>query len=389
MNSCAFDQVLWVSLQSEGNQGSVASYDLSTLTHAFVLRDCSCSPHSISFDNKLCPSTAFVYNTPVSAIQVYAVNKERAVHRFFGHTGISCVSTFGVSGNMMLVAGMHDGSVSVWDIPTGDMRAHIPNAHITSIKMIVSNTLLIVSCSRDTILVHKVESVLQGVKAPMWELRKHRKNVSALHLGMCAKTGDNASGRLWSAGEDGEVWVWDMQDGTPLAHFILPSPLTSLAVSMTETVCYACSIQGIHILDTSGSVPTGESLIQCKDTTHLALSLDERFLVSATSTTSVTVWDVSTRQPLRSVDSVATGSIVTNLIITSKPIGSVSIPQVGILKRTIPENAHPLTTTRILNAPDAEENDAKEEWKSKYEALAIKYNELEALNHELHQLVSE
>ena len=89
----------------------------------------------------------------------------------------------------------------------------------------------------------------------MWELKKHRKNVSALHLGICAKTGGKVCGRLWSAGEDGEVWVWDMQDGTPLAHFTLPSPLTSLAVSMTETVCYASSMQGIHIMDTSGTVP--------------------------------------------------------------------------------------------------------------------------------------
>ena len=118
----------------------VVSYDLSTLTHAFVLRDCSCTPHSISFDNHLCPSTVIAYNTPVNAIQVYAVNKERAVHRFFGHTGISCISTFGASGNMMLVAGMQDGSISVWDTTTGDMRAHIPNAHMTSIKMITSNT---------------------------------------------------------------------------------------------------------------------------------------------------------------------------------------------------------------------------------------------------------
>lgn len=390
-NNLTFDQVVWVSLQSEGNQGSIASYDLNTLTNTLALRDCSCAPHSLSFDDKLCPSSVFTYNSPVNAIQVYAVNKERAVHRFFGHVGISCVNTFGANGNRMLVAGMQDGSISVWDTTTGDMRAHIPNAHMSSIKVIVSNTQLIVSCSRDTILVHKVEAVLQGIKAPMWELKKHRKSVSALHLGICSRRsgGGGVSGRLWSAGEDGEVWVWDMQDGTPLAHFTLPSPLTSLVVSMTETVCYASSMQGIHIIDTSGTTPSTEALIHCKDITHLALSLDERLLVSATSTTSITIWDAFTRQPLRSIDSIATGSTITNLVVTSKPFESVSIPQVGVLKRTIAENTHPLTATRLNNASSTDNNDVRGDWKSKYDALAIKYNELESLNQELHQLVKE
>ena len=389
MNSCVFDQVVWVSLQGESNQGSVASYDLSTLTQTFVLRDCFCIPHSLSFDDRMCPSSVFAYNTPVSAIQVYAVNKERATHRFFGHADISCMSTFGASGVIMLVAGMQDGSVSIWNTVTGDLRAHIPNAHMTSIRMLACSHQVIVSCSRDTILVHRVESLLQGSKMPMWELRKHRKNVTALHLGVCARMGGKVSGRLWSAGEDGEVWVWDMQDGTPLAHFIVSSPLTSLAVSMTETICYASSVKGIHILDTSGSVPTGEALIHCKDITHLALSLDERYLISATSTASITVWDVSTRQPLRSIDCIATGSIITNMMVTSKPLGNVPAPQLGVLKRTISENTHPLTTTRVINTPSTQDSGADGEWKSKYDALAFKYNELEALNQELHQLVKE
>ena len=391
MDSCALDQTIWISLKDENNQGSVASYDLNTLTHSFTLRDCSCAPHGLVFDDRLCPSTAFVYNTPVSAIQAYAVNRERAVHRFFGHAGISCMNAFGVDGNMMLVAGMQDGSVSVWDTTTGDMRAHIPNAHMASIKMIASNPQVMVTCSKDTILVHKVESVLQGMRTPLWELRKHRKGVSALHLGMCARAGEGVAGRLWSGGEDGEVWVWDIRDGSPLACLALPSPVTSLAVSMTETVCYASSAQGIHVLDVSGSVSQPESMMHCKDTVHLALSLDETLLVSVTGTASITIWDVFTRQPLRSIDGIANGGTVTNLTITSKPFENATPPQVGILKRTISENAHPLTTARVNigKASIKDDSTPEEDWKSKYDALAIKYNELEALNQELHQLVKE
>lgn len=369
-----------VSTPKDSKSGLVANFDLRTLAHSSSYRECTVTRNGFAIDSLTNPTSFVAYSGPVGAIQVYGAKKERAVDRFFGHAGISCLDAKGD----LIVAGFHDGSIVLWDRRSGDVKAKLLSAHISPIAVLrlSADGRLVVSAGRDVILVHDVVSLVQGNKRPYMEICKHRKSVVDLHLGLAS----GLHARLWSASEEGAVFVTDLVDGATIAHVTFPSPISCMAVNAVETLCFVGSPSAVFVVDFGGFRQESEMLLRTP-VDCVAMSIDDRYLVTGHDSM-LTLWDIFTRQPLRCTDvgSVLKGSQIASVSVCLRPSPlATAIPETGILKHSISENTHALGHTRIARHTVVKPGDAG--LQSKYDDLKTRFEELEALNNELCQLV--
>ena len=365
------DEAVYLSLKTGDSSGCILGLELSTLKPFITYRDCP-TTGVFCLDNPLIPRSLLAHNPTEHAFFHFSLGKEKALQRFFGHSDITALSF----GERWIVAGLGDGSLRIWDRGSGGLRVRVGAVHAGAVKHVClsADQECIVTASREVILVHRFDDLLQGDNQhPLHRLDKHRRPITSLHLTLT----QNLRARLWSACQDGELLVWDLVDGAILARFKFPGPITSLAVSLTETKAFAATPQGICIVDLSGEVDSSPALINLCNVERIALSMDETSLFALT--TQLSIIDLNTLQVTKSItlQSLAQSFKEVTGILVGPKVTKPEAKEMPVLSRTIQENKSTKFKKKVELRKEEEE---KVDWK-------VKCLELESLNKQLCDLI--
>ena len=160
--------------------------------------------------------------------------------------------------------------------------------------------------------------------APLHSWSDHTLPISAVAVG--AGSGGNAF--VFSASADRTLKIRALGTGILLRSIAFPAPLTSLAIDPGEHAVYAGSAHGT-IFDLSlvgnnsssgnGALTDGQGWTPMEGHTQavtcLAVSNDAGYLVSGSEDSSVNIWDLRSRQPVRTLTGASKGPVSSVLLL--------------------------------------------------------------------------
>ncbi|KAF7683613.1 F-box/WD repeat-containing protein 7 [Astathelohania contejeani] len=186
----------------------------------------------------------------------------RCLYVLRGHMGsVRCLDVF----NMLLLSGSYDGTVILWCIKTGKMIRQMPS-HLKRVYSVKLTDSYAISGAEDGIVsVSNLEGQL------LYELNGNRSIVAWLNL---IKT-KNKEKYLLTAGADGIICKWNLENGSLIYKIVEDSRITTLSV-----------INGFIVLGTHTSVKL-YSLFSGKLIRNLISSVDGVLKVDCTSSMAV------------------------------------------------------------------------------------------------------
>ncbi|HEY2517210.1 MAG TPA: protein kinase [Polyangiaceae bacterium] len=218
------------------------------------------------------------------------------------------------------VASTEDGTVRVWDLARGKMRALPGHTGFVNALETTADGVRVLTCSDDA-------------TARVWNLSTKSTRVLHGHRAAILTCALSADGRaIATAGTDGTVRVWDTQ----------PSPETVLTGAAGDIFALTWSADGSRIAsgDQTGIVRVwdaatgvGFSLDGHDDSVEPVLFLDARHLASASLEGSVHVWDLDTHEGAAVSDERGVGTMVATrdgrTLVTGNQRGEVRIWDLG------------------------------------------------------------
>ncbi|RUS26831.1 WD40-repeat-containing domain protein [Jimgerdemannia flammicorona] len=228
--------------------------------------------------------------------------------------------------------GTEAGKIYVWEISTGNLlRSFDAHYKRVSVLRFASDDSALVSGSEDAgvnvwLLSNLLDNSSDDAPTPYYSWSDHTLPISDIVCGV----GSFRTARVLTGSLDHTCKIWDLATGILLTTFLLPYPITALALDPAERTFFAAGGNLVYQVDLyrrrearnygSGEVEAvggsgrvegieggdgdpGEARLVFRGhsapITSLALSLDGSLLLSSSDDATVAVWDVVSRQSIR------------------------------------------------------------------------------------------
>ncbi|RUS19539.1 WD40-repeat-containing domain protein [Endogone sp. FLAS-F59071] len=236
--------------------------------------------------------------------------------------------------------GTEGGKVYVWEIATGNLL-RIFDAHYKRVSVLrfTNDDTALVSGGDDAgvnvwLLSSLLDDTATDAPTPHYSWPDHTLPITDIMCGL----GSFRAARILTSSLDHTCKLWDLATGTLLTTFLLPHPVTALALDPAERSLFAAAGNAVHQIEmyrrreesgysveieavggggvvegVGGEGKRGGGLIfrgHSASITSLALTLSASLLLSASDDGTVVVWDVASRQPVRTF-SQHTGAVTT------------------------------------------------------------------------------
>ena len=343
------------------------------------------------------------YHPTLSALFVYAAEKDRPVSRSFGHERIACLQASPCS--RFLLAGTESGCLVVWKV-NGDLVAVVEGAHFQSLRVVrfAPDGQSVASAASDALVkIWSWPELISSSKRPEPRFTFSQHSAPITDLVFSLTSIGFSRGRLISASLDGKCHFYDLVDGQLLLSLNFPVALSSVALNATETTIYAAGVDGniytVHLNGSNSPSPSPAALQFHKGPiSALQWSLDERVLISCGAEDGqVAFWDAQSHQLLKSILLTSKKVGCTNILVFGKsdPLASPSSNELQTtytpFKRignqlTSISSAAPIISLSLL--PETS-NDFGGEVKDKLKELVKENEELRSINSELCRIVTE
>lgn len=269
-----------------------------------------------------------------------------------------------------LALGSISGRVFLWYLPSGTLVG-VSDAHFQSVKTLcfsADSSVLISGAEDSRVCIFRVLG-LEVVHV----LTSHTLSITGVVVG----AGIWREARLWTASRDATICCFDIHTATLLYTFVLPEPVSSLAVDPAERIIYAGTASGIRRIPLyevnthSGRLEMtggGSQLINCDNavqwrtpscSTVLCLSDDGVRLFAGYEDGSSSLWETGTGQETKKYRSLK--GPVLSLLVVPENLESENFGEVPALQRTVEamgDIIRPLHSTAVSTR---EANDNKKE----------------------------
>jgi len=259
--------------------------------------------------------------------------------------------------------------IYIWHTSTGNLLSILSKHYqdVTSLRCIDGGSHHFVSAGKDNlVLVWDLMQCIQEAAgdhdqtsiSPVHTLTHHSMEVTSIHVG----SGGNRC-RMMTSSHDQTVKIYDFSSAELVASLVFDHAISCCCSDASETMVYAGSTKGdIYSVNLTHQPLQGEhhaaaqgqgklsSLFQghSKEITSLSVSMDGSKLLSASNDATVRVWDVLSRQCLRTTTH---KSAVTNALFMRSPPYARSVPPMAV-KRTIPNFKRTLASQRTQTQSD-------------------------------------
>lgn len=250
---------------------------------------------------------------------LYNMNKEAVSKRLVVGAKFNAIAVS--PNNQWLAGGSKDGTLYIWNLESGALRALNSEAHfqeITSLSWSADSTVLVSGGADARILVWRLVDLvssqqLSGKLEPKHTFTNHTLGITQLVIG----AGNFRECRLYSASSDATCCVFDIFSGKLLYTLVSDSKINSLALDPAERQVYLGCDDGIHLVplyvegqqtklgavgSIDGSVVSTNTIERiCKPSgsmkcTSLAISPDGSFIYAGMDDGSVSSWETGSGQ---------------------------------------------------------------------------------------------
>ncbi|XP_015120228.1 DDB1- and CUL4-associated factor 5 [Diachasma alloeum] len=168
---------------------------------------------------------------------------------------------------------------------------------VNAIEFLKDGDLIVSGGDDRRVLLWKVQQALQGVGPPVAMRAHHGSNIFCLGY-------DSSNSKIFSAGNDDQVIVHDMETGDPVDFFLHEKPVYGLSIHPVNDHVFASACDDGRVLVYDIREPSGHEpfcLAQYKTPFHSVMfnPVEPRTLATANAEEGVSLWDV--RKPLEPV----------------------------------------------------------------------------------------
>ncbi len=310
----------------EADDTNVYVYDLHTSSPVATFKQSATSQNGLAINSE----RVFVAQYDKAIINVYRWKSEAASQRWIVPEKLRCIAVT----DTWLVGGTQSGRLYLWEIASGNL-IFAKEAHYSSVSSIEFswNESQVLTGGEDAVaMVWNLTDLIRtdcGSEEiqPVHTHRQHSKRIACVAWGL--------GHRNYTASSDGTVCIRQRDD--LLTTLLFPSPLTAMAVDQCERAVYvgcedgliACAdlysgdpvraVGGEGSVISSGREESNSFKGNKSPVVHLCLNYDASLLVSATMDGRIMVWDVPSRQILRTVKQINPSIISLKLLM--KPDG--------------------------------------------------------------------
>ncbi|KAK9478756.1 WD40-repeat-containing domain protein [Lipomyces japonicus] len=254
-------------------------------------------------------------------INVYSFTKEGPMQKLHVPEKLTCLAAS--RSGKFLVAGTATGKIILWEIASGTCFAY-KEAHYNAVSKIAFSydDAVVYTVGENRLMSWRVIDLINKVDVseiqPIATVGVHGSEITDVHVGY----GTALDSRVYTVSTDRSCRVWTGQFLKLITTFVFASPIYSVVVDPAERAVYTGSEEGtIYLVEMyrSTSSRTIEysgglqrivqvSADECPKFTHhsgpvlaLDLNFDGSVLTSGAQDGDVHVWDVATRQTLKSI----------------------------------------------------------------------------------------
>jgi len=261
-----------------------------------------------------------------NALDVWGLDKESALHRFFVGEPVSVVAAS--PDGTHFAAGALSGAVYVWEVSTGAL-AKTWNAHFKAVSAVsfAAGGSMVITAGEDTVVsAWSMASLLDPAAAtappvPTYSWAEHALPVTSLAVGGGPAGGAGGSGLVASASADRTCKLWTLGGGHLLRSVAFPAALACVALDACESTLYAGATDGrvfevpLNAVASAGaglesagsgrvdglsnrSAGFGAATLEghARAVTAIACSADGERVTSSSEDGTCRVWDAASRQ---------------------------------------------------------------------------------------------
>lgn len=271
------------------------------------------------------------------SLHFWSWHKDHVLQRAFTVEPMQAIAA--TADGMYVAGGGASGTIYIWATGSGQLLRSWP-AHykaVTSLVFTQHSGGLLLSGGEDTVvstwlLMDVLDASLsqqamqQQPPPPLYSWSEHTLPVTSIHVGA-----GQANAIAVTASLDRSCKIWSLAQGTLLRSLTFPAPIHSIRTDPGDHALYAGAGDG-RVFETSlvGEVTGGEGSGERAEAgyytlegnttaiTCLATTTDANQLVSGCEDGTVTVWDMRTRQPIRTLQKAGKGP-VTALLVMDRP----------------------------------------------------------------------
>mmetsp|Transcript_15113 Transcript_15113/g.25872 ORF Transcript_15113/g.25872 Transcript_15113/m.25872 type:complete len:431 (+) Transcript_15113:128-1420(+) len=396
-----------VVLSTSSDENNTAHlWDLRTSTLLFSYKNVSAQNASVALIGR----NHFASSEPnKSLLHIWQTTKEQAVIK--SSTPEKILSLTATRDGVFIFGASVSGKLYGWEVSTGNLISVVDIHYkaVTCLCLCDDDTALASGAEDAIIHVWFVSSLLdeQAVGrglAPFKSWSDHSLPITCLRW-----LSGGFAGRLISTSLDRTCRMWDAPSGALLATLVMPCALHCALVDPLQTVLFAGAATGdIFVVDLTAApfprAPSPDAAPHCLAghtgaVSCLAISADGCLLVSASADSTVRIWDVRSRQHLRTMTQ-HKGAVTSLAVLPFWPdvqhqaTGAAAVQRVQVLKRHMQrlddrsdpvvvlrgcadEGVHPvLDGSPALSVPTTQHDSASTSWE-------VRQAELEADNAQL------
>ncbi|ORX94622.1 WD40 repeat-like protein [Basidiobolus meristosporus CBS 931.73] len=319
-----------VAITTSNTDSHIYVWDIRSGTVLGSFKQSTCNAHALALANTPLgngrPGLVLSAQNDKALMHAYSWTKDQIHLKFPFPEKITTLAT--TNKGTFCVGGTESGKIYVWEVSTGNLLSTF-DAHykkITVLRFSQDDTVLFTGSEDSAVNVWLLNSIIDESNAqnrsPLYSWSDHSLPITDIHCG----SGGLKFARVVTSSLDHTCKVWDLASGSLLTTLLFPSFVSAVAMDITETRVFAATgdsniyqvnmyksqaDRGHSSFESVGGMGTvvsaginGESSLLFKGHTEpahsLALSFDGTLLISGSEDGSAMVWDVTSRQMLRS-----------------------------------------------------------------------------------------